>query len=93
MITPTRIREIYAEELRKFGHTIRAARVLDGCDTDGISLAAIKAMHRVAEEAPKVAVFDALKNRIDEIREQPPSSGPLSRAEQEACDTQRGFDE
>jgi hypothetical protein len=62
-------------------HTLcRAERVLDGSDTNAVSLAAIKALHRVADEAPQVAVFDALKTRLDEIREEPlPLNGPLSR--------------
>jgi hypothetical protein len=47
--------------------------VLDGSDTDAVSLAAIKALHRVADEAPQIAVFDALKNRLDEIRNQHPA--------------------
>jgi hypothetical protein len=94
MITPTRLREIYAEELRKLSENNRADRVLDGSDTNAVSLAAIKALHRVADEAPQVAVFDALKNRLAEVRrgkekEKPPLNGPLSRAEREACDTQR----
>jgi hypothetical protein len=73
MITPTRLREIYAEELRKLGENSRADRVIDGCDTNPVSLAAIKALHRVADESPQVAVFDALKNRLDEIRNRPPA--------------------
>src|ERR1035437_9723294 len=72
MITPIRLREIYAEELRKFGENNRADKVLDGSDTYGVSLAAVKALHRVADEAPQVVVFDALKNRLDEIRNQHP---------------------
>lgn len=84
MITPIRIREIYAEELRKLGESNRAERVLDGSDTNAVSLAAVKALHRVADEAPQVVVFEALKNRLDEIREEwPPLNGPLSRAERD----------
>lgn len=52
MMTPTQIREIYAEELRKFGEDTRADRVLDGSDTYGVSLAAIKALHRVTDNPP-----------------------------------------
>lgn len=70
MITPTRIREIYAEELRKFGENNRADRVLDGGDTNAVSLAAIKALHRVADESPKQALFGALMNRLDEVGKQ-----------------------
>lgn len=70
MITPTRLREIYAEELRKLGEDNRADRVLDGSDTNAVSLAAIKALHRVADEAPQVVVFEALKNRLKEISDQ-----------------------
>jgi hypothetical protein len=81
-ITPIRIREIYAEELRKLGESNRAERVLDGSDTNAVSLAAIKALHRVADEAPQVAVFDALKARLDEV-------GREHTAESEACDMQR----
>jgi len=54
-------------ELRKLGEDNRADRVLDGSDTSPVSLAAIKALHRVADEAPQVIVFDALKNRLNEI--------------------------
>jgi hypothetical protein len=76
MITPTRLREIYAEELRKLGENNRADRVLDGSDTSAVSLAAVKALHRVADEAPQVVVFEALKNRLDEIRNRPPAEQP-----------------
>ena len=76
MITPIRLREIYAEELRKFGENNRADKVLDGSDTYGVSLAAVKALHRVADEAPQVAVLDAFKNRLDEIRDQRPAERP-----------------
>jgi hypothetical protein len=76
MITPTRLREIYAEELRKLDENNRADRVLDGSDTNAVSLAAIKALHRVADEAPQVVVFEALKNRLDEIRNRPPAEQP-----------------
>lgn len=80
MITPTRLREIYAEELRKIGESNRADRVIDGSDTNPVSLAAIKALHRVADEAPQVAVFDALKNRLNEIRDQHPAERDTQRA-------------
>jgi hypothetical protein len=70
MITPTRLREIYAEELRKLGENSRADRVLDGSDTNAVSLAAIKALHRVADEAPQQVIWDAIKHRLDEVGKQ-----------------------
>ena len=69
MLTPTQIREIYAEELRKLGENNRADRVLDGSDTNGVSIAAFRAMLRIADLSPKQALFGALMNRLDEVRE------------------------
>ena len=85
MITPTRIREIYAEELRKLGEDNRADRVLDGSDVVAVSLAAIKALHRVADEAPQQIVWDVIRQRLDEV-------GKQHSVEREACDTQRAPD-
>jgi hypothetical protein len=82
MITPTRIREIFAEELRKAGEDQRAERVLNGSEVGSVYWAALKAMQRIAEEAPQVLMFEALKNRLDEV-------GKQHTVEREACDTQR----
>ena len=50
MITPTRIREIFAEELRKAGEDRRAERVLDGSEVGSVYSAALKAMQRIASD-------------------------------------------
>jgi hypothetical protein len=90
-MTPERIREIFAEELRKNGESVLAQYVLEGREVvNMISWSAVKAMQRIADESPKKAVFDALMNRLDnrldEVREQPqpvreqpqPSDVPVS---------------
>ena len=71
MITPTRLREIYAEELRKLGEERLAERVLSGADVEPTISAAFKAMLRVADESPKQALFGALMNRLDEVGKKP----------------------
>jgi hypothetical protein len=71
-MTPTQLREIYAEELRKLGENNRADRVLDGSDTNGVSIAAFRAMLRIADLSPKQALFGALMNRLDEVGKQVP---------------------
>ena len=73
MMTPIRIREIYAEELRKLGEERLAERVLSGADVEPTISAAFKAMLRVADESPKQALFGALMNRLDEVGKQRPS--------------------
>lgn len=76
MLTPTQIREIYADELRKLGENNRADRVLDGSDTVAASVAAIKAMLRIADLSPKQALFGALMTRLDEVGKQHSAERP-----------------
>jgi hypothetical protein len=75
-LTPTQLREIYAEELRKIGESNRAERVLDGSDTNGVSIAAFRALLRVADLSPKQALFGALMNRLDEVGKQNSAERP-----------------